>query len=87
LFHPETKTWSIHWINSLRGQLETPVIGSFGADGLGVFEGPDEWEGRPIDVRFVWTPGRDQAAWEQSFSTDGGQTWVPNWKMTHTRTN
>ena len=86
LFHPETKTWSIHWINSLRGRLETPVIGSFGADGLGVFEGPDEWEGQPIDVRFRWTPGANQSAWEQSFSTDGGRTWLPNWKMTHTRT-
>ncbi|MFC5265974.1 hypothetical protein ACFPJ1_27990 [Kribbella qitaiheensis] len=86
LFHPETKTWSIHWINSLRGRLETPVIGSFGTDGLGVFEGPDEWDGQPIDVRFLWTPGTDQAAWQQSFSTDGGQTWLPNWRMTHTRT-
>jgi hypothetical protein len=87
LYDPVQKTWSIHWINSLRGILETPVIGSFTPDGVGIFEGPDSWEGRPIDVRFRWTAGTDTASWEQSFSTDDGETWHPNWQMTHTRTN
>jgi hypothetical protein len=86
VYNPSTRTWSIHWINSQRGVLETPVIGSFDADGIGIFEGPDVWEGQPIDVRFRWTPGAEKASWEQSFSTDGGRTWVPNWQMTHTRT-
>lgn len=86
LYDPIAKTWSIHWINSLRGTLETPVIGTFGPDGVGIFEGPDEWEGQPIDVRFRWTAGTDKAAWEQFFSTDQGKTWHPNWQMTHTRT-
>jgi len=85
IYNPAEKTWAIHWINSLRGHLETPVIGAFGPDGKGIFEGPDVWEGQPIDVRFTWTPGVDKAAWEQSFSTDGGQTWTPNWEMQHTR--
>ena len=85
VYNPFKHTWSIHWINSQRGVLETPVIGSFGADGIGIFEAPDVWEGQEIDVRFRWTPGAEQASWEQSFSTDGGQTWVPNWQMTHTR--
>jgi hypothetical protein len=87
LYDPVEKTWSIHWINSLRGILETPVIGSFTPDGVGIFEGPDSWEGRPIDVRFLWTRGTNIASWEQSFSTDHGTTWHPNWQMTHTRTN
>ncbi|GAB2608410.1 hypothetical protein [Kribbella endophytica] len=86
VYNPTTGTWSIHWINSQRGRLETPVIGSF-TDGVGIFEGPDVWEDQPIDVRFQWTPGDRQARWEQFFSTDGGQTWVSNWKMTHTRTS
>jgi hypothetical protein len=86
VYNPVQRTWSIHWINSQRGVLETPVIGSFDADGIGIFDGPDVWEGQPIDVRFRWTPGAEQASWEQSFSTDGGRTWVPNWQMTHTRT-
>ncbi|MEV8375868.1 hypothetical protein AB0P21_24235 [Kribbella sp. NPDC056861] len=87
LFNPKSKTWSIHWINSLRGQLESPVIGSFADDGQGIFEGPDVWEGQPIDVRFVWTPGAQQASWEQLFSTDNGRSWHSNWKMRHTRTS
>lgn len=86
LYDPVARTWSIHWINSLRGNLETPVIGAFGSDGVGFFEGPDEWEGQPIQVRFVWTPGDQNASWEQLFSTDGGQTWISNWQMSHTRT-
>lgn len=84
LYDPASRTWSIHWINSTRGQLETPVVGSF-TNGTGTFEGPDTWEGQPIDVRFLWTPGTDKAAWEQSFSTDNGKTWTPNWQMQHTR--
>lgn len=85
LYDPAAKTWSIHWINSLRGILETPVVGRFGADGTGLFHGPDVHEGQPIEVRFRWTPGDREATWEQSFSTDGGLTWQPNWSMTDTR--
>jgi hypothetical protein len=85
LYDPSSKTWSIHWINSQRGRLESPVIGSFGPDGSGTFEGPDEWNGQPIDVRFLWTPGTDKAAWQQSFSTDQGKTWTVNWYMEHSR--
>ncbi|WP_202866314.1 hypothetical protein [Kribbella turkmenica] len=85
IYDPESRTWAIHWINSLRGRLETPVTGSFHDDGTGIFEGPDVWDGTPIDVRFTWTPGTDKAAWEQAFSTDGGRTWTPNWKMQHSR--
>jgi hypothetical protein len=85
IYNPDSRTWSIHWVNSLRGQLETPVIGSFREDGTGIFEGPDVWEGQPIDVRFTWTPGKNEAAWEQSFSIDSGRTWQPNWQMKHTR--
>ncbi|GAA0619903.1 hypothetical protein HPO96_25365 [Kribbella sandramycini] len=85
LYNPTSHTWSIHWINSLRGQLETPVIGAFNSAGIGTFEGPDTWEGHPINVRFIWTPGVDKATWEQLFSADNGQTWISNWQMQHTR--
>jgi hypothetical protein len=84
LYDPATRTWAIHWINSERGHLETPVIGSFTGD-TGTFEGPDDLNGQPIDVRFLWTRGIDKATWEQSFSTDGAKTWTPNWHMNHTR--
>lgn len=84
LYDPQSRTWSIHWINSTRGHLETPVIGAF-TNNVGTFEGPDTWDGQPIDVRFLWTAGTNKAAWEQSFSTDNGKTWTTNWHMQHTR--
>ena len=84
-FDPRTRLWSIYWADSRRcGLLDPPVVGSF-ADGIGMFEGPDSFEGRPIRVRFIWsqidTPG---PRWEQAFSADGGQTWETNWIMEFT---
>ncbi|HEU4945525.1 MAG TPA: hypothetical protein VFT31_00075 [Kribbella sp.] len=88
LYDPAAKTWSIHWVNSRRGVLETPVRGGFGDDGVGLFYGPDEHDGRPIDVRFRWTRG-EAPTWEQSFSPvtapPSTRTWEPNWQATFTR--
>ena len=53
LFDQTTRLWSIYWSTSLTGQLEPPVVGRF-EDGVGVFEGDDEFRGEPIRVRFVW---------------------------------
>jgi NIPSNAP len=80
-----TKRWAIYWADSRKGVLEPPVYGSF-ADGQGVFLGTDTLEGRPIQVRFIWsrllTPS---PRWEQAFSEDGGKTWETNWVMDMTR--
>lgn len=85
LFSPETRQWSIFWIPSRTAIIEPPVMGSF-SDGVGIFEGPDTHDGKPIIVRFIWsdiTP--TSARWEQAFSPDNGQTWEVNWTMTFTR--
>ena len=84
-FDPKTKLWSIYWADSRRcGVLEPPVFGSFSGD-IGVFEGDDTFEGRPIRVRFAWsgvtTP---PLRWEQAFSEDEGETWETNWVMEFT---
>lgn len=80
-FDPKTQLWSIYWADSRRGILDPPVVGSF-ANGTGVFEGGDTFEGRPIRVRFTWsrtlTPN---PRWEQAFSDDGGKAWETNWTM------
>ena len=85
-FDPERKRWSIYWADSRRlGVLDPPVFGSF-EDGIGVFEGDDVFEGRPIRVRFIWsTVDTDAPRWEQAFSDDGGETWETNWIMDFTR--
>ena len=85
-FDPGTKQWSIYWADSRRpGLLDPPVLGGFDGD-VGVFEGDDTLDGRPIRVRFVWsgvtTP---KPRWEQAFSEDGGTTWETNWEMDFTR--
>jgi hypothetical protein len=39
-----------------------------------------------VSVRFLWTEITETSAhWEQSFSFDGGETFVPNWVMLHER--
>ena len=84
-YNRAARCWAIHWVDNQRGVLEPPVHGTF-RDGIGVFEGDDVFEGRPIRVRFVWT-ATDPAAprWEQAFSDDGGMTWETNWTMVFRR--
>jgi hypothetical protein len=61
------------------------VLGSFSSD-IGVFEGTDVFEGRPIRLRFTWSGVTTSTPrWEQAFSDDGGETWEPNWIMEFTR--
>jgi hypothetical protein len=85
-FDPESRLWSIYWADSRRcGVLDAPVFGSFSGD-VGVFEGPDTFERRPILVRFLWSGVTTPTPkWEQSFSEDAGETWELNWVMEFTR--
>jgi hypothetical protein len=84
-FDAATGQWAIYWADSRRcGLLDPPVIGSF-AGGVGVFEGPDVFEGRPILVRCIWSNTlTSEPRWEQAFSEDGGETWETNWIMEFT---
>ncbi|BAV95537.1 NIPSNAP family protein [Lysobacter enzymogenes] len=81
LFDLPRRRWNIWWAGSHDGVLEPPVGGGF-ADGVGVFEGELEHEGRPVRARFVWSGiGANTAHWHQQFSVDGGATWETNWHM------
>jgi hypothetical protein len=85
LYNPETREWSIYWVDSRKMALEPPVIGRF-VDGVGTFVGDDTYEGRPIKVRFTWShDSADSARWQQELSDDDGQTWELNWVMDMTR--
>ncbi len=85
-YHPEKRAWAIWWLDGRAPwQLDTPVIGGF-ENGVGLFYADDTLNGRPIRIRFTWTPGGpDSARWEQAFSADGGATWETNWTMQFTR--
>jgi hypothetical protein len=86
LYNPRTRKWSIYWATNRTDGLEPPVVGSFDDNGVGVFEGGQELDGRPILVRFTWSDiTKNDARWEQAFSPDDGKTWEKNWIMTMTR--
>lgn len=91
VFSPETKKWSIYWLDNATGGLDAnghltvPVVGAF-SDGVGIFEGDDTLNGRAIRVRYKWSNiSANTARWEQAFSPDGGVTWECNWVMEQTR--
>jgi hypothetical protein len=85
LYDPTSRQWSIHWSNSAFGTLDRAMVGEF-KDGRGEFYNQDQFEGREILVRFIWTSTAANAArWEQAFSDDGGRTWETNWIMDFTR--
>lgn len=55
-------------------------------DGVTEMYGDEHYEGRPIRVSYRWSDVRPATArWEQAFSTDGGESWEPNWIMNLTR--
>jgi hypothetical protein len=86
MYKPESREWYIYWANVKTGPLSLPpTVGRFN-NGRGEFYDHEEFGGRMIFVRYVWsdiTP--NSARFEQSFSADGGKTWEPNWICTITR--
>jgi hypothetical protein len=87
LYNPATDEWSLYWANANNGVLSLPpTVGRFTDDGRGEFYDDEEIDGRQVKVRYLWseiTP--TSAKFEQAFSTDGGDTWEPNWISTMTR--
>jgi hypothetical protein len=80
LYNPATHEWSIYLVNLAAGTLDLPpVVGHFTGD-RGEFFDHETWNGRPIEVRYVWLNLSPHAArMEQSFSADEGRTWEVNW--------
>lgn len=79
--------WSIWWLDGRHPlhPLDPPMRGRF-EGGEGLFLADDQFEGRPIQVRFIWrVQGTDACHWEQAFSTDGGRSWETNWTMAFER--
>jgi hypothetical protein len=80
LYNPASHQWSIYLVYADKGRLEIPpVVGQF-TDGRGEFLDQEDYNGRAILVRFVWThDAHSSAHMEQSFSADDGRTWEVNW--------
>lgn len=83
-FGSTKQQWAIRWVNGKTGELESPSVGGFKGT-RGEFYGDDEYNGRPIRIRVVWThPDHDHARWEQAFSFDN-KSWEINWISDFTR--
>jgi hypothetical protein len=80
LYNPVSHQWSIYLVDVDKGTLDIPpVVGQF--DGKrGEFHDQEDYKGRSIFVRYVWSDISPKSArMEQSFSADGGKTWEVNW--------
>ena len=85
LYNPQSRQWSLYWINSKDGTMGLPQVGEF-KNGRGEFYAQDTLNGRAILVRYIWsdiTP--NSAHFEQAFSEDGGKSWEVNWISDDTR--
>ena len=85
-YNPKSHQWSIYWANQANGVFSLPAtVGKF-SDGRGEFYDQEDFNGRNIFVRYLWTvPSADTPHWEQAFSLDGGKTWETNWIISFTR--
>ena len=81
-FDPTTRQWAIWWLDGRHPhQIDVPMVGSFN-QGVGTFYADEQFNGRPIRVRFLWSDiTATSCRWQQAFSADGGQTWETNWVM------
>lgn len=85
LYNPAAHQWSQTFADSKSGVLNPPQIGSF-ADGRGELYSQDTVKDRSILVRAVWSDiKKDSHHFEESFSDDGGKTWMPAFIASLTR--
>lgn len=79
VFDPASGQWRIHWTSARDGLVGEAMVGGF-ADGRGLFYNTEDFQGRPVLVRFVFSDITASAfRLEQAFSTDDGGSWEPNW--------
>ncbi len=79
LYDPAAQQWNVYLANSKSGALGQAMSGAF-KDGQGEFIYQDEYEGRTVLVRDLWSDIKAASCrnvW--SFSDDGGKTWEANW--------
>jgi hypothetical protein len=84
-YDPKTGLWRIYWVDNRfsAGIIQPPVVGKF-VGSVGIFEGPDTFNGTPIIARYTWTLGpRDTASaakWEQALNPKGAPV-VAKWEQ------
>jgi hypothetical protein len=86
LYNPDSRQWAVYGLDVDKGSLSLPpTVGEF-VDGHSELYDYEDWKGRWVLVRYVWShTGENAAHFEQAFSADGGKTWEVNWISDHTR--
>lgn len=86
LFEVQKRRWTLNFSNVASGALVAPMVGGFGGSPRGLFYSAEDFNGRPILVRFaIESLNTDRCRFEQAFSADGGMTWEVNWLAVDTR--
>ncbi|HEX4242410.1 MAG TPA: hypothetical protein VHZ53_13450 [Steroidobacteraceae bacterium] len=89
LYNPSAHQWSQSFVNSRVGMLSASStnIGEL-RDGRVVLIGEDTVNGRTILVKAMWSDIKPEShQYEESFSDDGGATWVRSFIANLTRAN
>jgi hypothetical protein len=85
LYNAATRQWSLHSASIRGGGISPPAVGRF-TDGRGEFLSEEDFDGRPILVRFVISDiTATSCRFEQAFSDDEGASWEANWIAVDTR--
>jgi hypothetical protein len=81
IFNPETKLWSIYWVDNVGHKLGIPVTGSFDK-GVGLFYRSIPVKGQKVIIRYIWdVTNPDNPLWNLASSRDDGKTWKTTWYM------
>jgi len=85
IYDPRSQMWKIYFATAQAGVEATPTVGRF-ENGRGEFYDTEEYNGKAVKVRFVFSHiTATSFEFVQSFSADGGKTWLPNWIATFKR--
>ena len=86
LYDPTIRRWRVYFANGTGGGFGAVDTGGF-KNGRGRFYDRETFQRRPVDVMLMYFAIRPNSfTFEQSYSTNGGKNWIPNWISTFRRT-
>lgn len=89
LFNPNINTWSIYWTDNTYSPSSVipQVTGSF-VDRASSFEGQEQFNGKPVRLRFIWKDIQENSfTWQQAYYDSLNQNWEINMISKYERIN
>jgi hypothetical protein len=81
----KTGLWRLYWVDNTfsEGVIGNPVVGKFEGN-VGIFEGPDTFNDKPILVRYTWAlnpkPSQVSDQWERELNPHGAKV-IAKWEQ------